>query len=116
MSMIRSNYKQCFIKSAAHFFCPGFDILKKLFEQIQTIEFKKFAHINIDEIAPVDTNGIDISVMKETFTFSIILYPNSFDALDGLFGDIREQAKKAMWYCLPTENPMRNCYLGCKKR
>lgn len=91
------------------------NILKKLFEQIQTIEFKKFAHINIDEISPVNTNGIDISVMKETFTFSIVLYPNSFSALDGLFGDIREQAKKSEVILLADREPNEEMLLRLQK-
>lgn len=70
-------------------------ILKKLFEQIQSVDFKKFAHINIDEVAPVSTDGISIFALKENFVFTIILYPNSFDNLDELYGDIREQAKKS---------------------
>ncbi len=70
-------------------------ILKKLFEQIQSVDFKKFAHINIDEISPVSMDGIDIFALKENFVFTIILYPNSFENLDELFGDIREQAKKS---------------------
>ena len=70
-------------------------ILKKLFEQIQSVDFKKFAHINIDEVAPVSTDGISIYALKENFVFTIILYPNSFDNLDELYGDIREQAKKS---------------------
>lgn len=71
------------------------NILKKLFEQIQSIDFKKFAHINIDEIASMSSEGIDISMMKETFTFSVLLYSKSYANLDILFGDIREQAKKS---------------------
>lgn len=70
-------------------------ILKKLFEQIQSIDFKKFAHINIDEIGQVSAEGIDIYALKESFVFTVTLYPNSFASLDGLFGDIREQAKKS---------------------
>ena len=70
-------------------------ILKKLFEQIQSVDFKKFAHINIDEVSPVSTDGISIYALKENFVFTIILYPNSFENLDELYGDIREQAKKS---------------------
>lgn len=70
-------------------------ILKKLFEQIQSIDFKKFAHINIDEVSPISTDGISIFALKENFVFTIILYPNSFENLDELYGDIREQAKKS---------------------
>ena len=91
------------------------NISKKLFEQIQSIEFKKFAHINMDEIAPVDTNGIDIAVMKETFTFSVVLYPNSFEALDGLFGDIREQAKKSDVVLLAEQEPNEALLLKLQK-
>lgn len=69
-------------------------ILKKLFEQIQSIDFKKFAHINIDEISPISTDGLNIFAMKENFVFTIVLYPNSFQNFDELYGDIREQAKK----------------------
>lgn len=70
-------------------------ILKKLYEQISSIDYKKFAHINIDEISPVSTDGISIFALKENFVFTIILYPNSFEHLDELYGDIREQAKKS---------------------
>lgn len=91
------------------------NILKKLFEQIQTIEFKKFAHINIDDISPVDTNGIDISVMKDTFTFSVILYPNSFHALDDLLGDIRELSKKSDVILLADQNPNEQMLLRLQK-
>lgn len=70
-------------------------ILKKLFEQIQSVDFKKFAHINIDEVSPVSTDGISIYALKENFVFTIILYPNSFENLDELYGDIREQVKKS---------------------
>ena len=91
------------------------NILKKLFEQIQTIEFKKFAHINIDEIEGLDTNGIDISVMKDTFTISVILYPGSFDALDGLLGDIREQAKKSDVVLLADQEPNERLLMALQK-
>ncbi|MBD5319370.1 MAG: ParB N-terminal domain-containing protein [Bacteroides sp.] len=70
-------------------------ILKKLFEQIQSVDYKKFAHINIDEIKPVSSEGLSIFALKENFVFSIILYPDSFQNLDELYGDIREQAKKS---------------------
>lgn len=70
-------------------------ILKKLFESIKSIDYKKFAHINIDEISPISTDGLSIFAMKENFVFTIILYPNSFENIDEIYGDIREQAKKS---------------------
>lgn len=70
-------------------------ILKKLFSQIKTIEFKKFAHIEIDEIGNIDTSAIAVIPMKETYSIGIILYQNSKEAFDELVGDIREMSKKS---------------------
>ena len=78
-------------------------ILKKLFEQIQSVDFKQFAHVNIDEIAPVDTDGISVFALKENFVFTVILYPDSFENLDELLGDIREQASKSDALILANE-------------
>ena len=70
-------------------------ILKQLYEKIKNIDFKKFAHVNIDEIKPISMDGIDIFALQDNFTFTVLLYPNAFDNLDTLLGDIREQAKKS---------------------
>lgn len=78
-------------------------ILKKLFASIQSIDFKKFAHVNIDEIKPISTEGIDVYAMQENFVFTIILYPSSFASLDTLYGDIREQARKSDALVLASE-------------
>lgn len=78
-------------------------ILKKLFASIQSIDFKKFAHVNIDEIKPISTEGIDVYAMQENLVFTIILYPSSFASLDTLYGDIREQARKSDALVLASE-------------
>lgn len=78
-------------------------ILKKLFEQIQSVDFKQFAHVNIDEIVPVSTDGISVFALKENFVFTVILYPDSFENLDELLGDIREQASKSDALILANE-------------
>ena len=78
-------------------------ILKKLFEQIQTVDFKQFAHVNVDEIPPVSTDGISVFALKENFVFTVVLYPDSFENLDELFGDIREQASKSDALILANE-------------
>ena len=77
--------------------------LKKLFEQIQSVDFKQFAHVNVDEIPPVSTDGISVFALKENFVFTVVLYPDSFDSLDELFGDIREQASKSDALILANE-------------
>lgn len=78
-------------------------ILKKLFEQIQSVDFKQFAHVNVDEIPPVSTDGISVFALKKNFVFTVVLYPDSFDSLDELFGDIREQASKSDALILANE-------------
>lgn len=78
-------------------------ILKKLFEQIQSVDFKQFAHVNVDEIPPVSTDGISVFALKENFVFTVILYPDSFENIDELFGDIREQASKSDALILASE-------------
>lgn len=78
-------------------------ILKKLFEQIKSVDFKQFAHVNVDEIPPVNTEGISVFALKENFVFTVVLYPDSFDSLDELFGDIREQASKSDALILANE-------------
>lgn len=78
-------------------------ILKKLFEQIQSVDFKQFAHVNVDEIPPVSTDGISVFTLKENFVFTVILYPDSFENVDELFGDIREQASKSDALILANE-------------
>lgn len=78
-------------------------ILKKLFEQIQSVDFKQFAHVNVDEIFPVSTDGISVFALKENFVFTVVLYPDSFENLDELFGDIREQASKSDALILANE-------------
>lgn len=79
-------------------------ILKKLFDQIQSVDFKQFAHVNVDEISPVNTDGISVFALKENFVFSVILYPDSFENLDELYGDIREQASKSDALILANKN------------
>ena len=67
------------------------------------MDFKQFAHVNIDEIAPVNTDGISVFALKENFVFTVILYPDSFENLDELLGDIREQASKSDALILASE-------------
>jgi hypothetical protein len=66
------------------------NILKKMFAQIQSIEFKKFAHVNVEEIQPIESNGLNIISMKENYTISIVLYNDSLEFINELIGDINE--------------------------
>nr|DAO65050.1 MAG TPA: ParB protein [Caudoviricetes sp.] len=78
-------------------------ILKILYGKIQSVDFKQFAHVNVDEIPPVSTDGISVFALKENFVFTVVLYPDSFENLDELFGDIRDQASKSDALILANE-------------
>ena len=78
-------------------------ILKILYSKIQSVDFKQFAHVNVDEIPSVSTDGISVFALKENFVFTVVLYPDSFENLDELFGDIREQASKSDALILANE-------------
>lgn len=86
-------------------------ILKILYSKIQSVDFKQFAHVNVDEIPPVSTDGISVFALKENFVFTVVLYPDSFDSLDELFGDIREQASKSDALILANEKENERLFL-----
>lgn len=90
-------------------------ILKNLFAQIQSVDFKKFAHVNIDEISSVNAGGVEIFAMKENFVFTVVLYPSSFENMDELLGDIREQAKKSDALVLAHEEDNEKTLLKLQK-
>lgn len=86
-------------------------ILKILYSKIQSVDFKQFAHVNVDEIPPVSTDGISVFALKENFVFTVVLYPDSFENLDELFGDIREQASKSDALILANEKENERLFL-----
>lgn len=90
-------------------------ILKELFAKIQSIDYKKFAHVNIDEIKPINTEGIDVYAMKDSFVFTVILYPDTFACLDFLYGDIREQVRKSDAVVLAAEKDNERNLLRLQK-
>lgn len=90
-------------------------IVKKLLESIQTIDFKQFAHVNIDEIKQVKIEGIDIAAMSENFVMTVVLYPDSFKTLDSLFGDLREHAKKSDALILASAQDNERRFLDIQK-
>lgn len=91
------------------------NILKKLFSQIQSVDFKKFAHINMDEIKPISSEGLNLFAMKENYTISIILYNNSVDSINTLIGDIREVSKSSDVVLLADQEPNEEWYLSLIK-
>lgn len=91
------------------------NILKRLFSQIQSVDFKQFAHINMDEIKPIESNGLDISLMKENYTFSVVLYNRSLEDINALLMDIRELSKTSDVVLIADQEPSEEMYLNLRK-
>lgn len=70
-------------------------ILKKLFEQIKSIEFKEFAYIDIDEIGKIDVNSASFSPEIEEYTVSLVLYKKDMQRLKDLLGIVDEVTAKS---------------------
>ena len=91
------------------------NILKTLFESIQSIDFKKFAHINIDEIGSLDISSIAAPLEKETFTVSLVLYSRAMQHLEELIGEVREAIKKSDVVIMAENEPNEELYLKLSK-
>lgn len=81
------------------------NILKKLFAEIQSVDFKKFAHINIDEIGTADTSHLSIIPTKEVYTLTVMLYRNGMDYFEELFHEINEHIGKSDIILLADQEP-----------
>lgn len=68
-------------------------ILKRLFAQIQSVDYKKFAHINIDEIKPVNTESFSFMPQTQNYNVAFVLYSKDLDAAEELIGDIRTASR-----------------------
>lgn len=79
-------------------------ILKRLFDEIQSIDFKEFANINVAEIGTIDTFQSSIVPMSEHYTVSLILYKDDIDTLDKLVGDIKEDMSKSELIILANQD------------
>ncbi len=69
-------------------------ILRRLFEEIQSVDFKEFAHIDAAELANVDFDGVSFSAESEHFTVSFVLFRNDYEALQELLGIVKEEASR----------------------
>ncbi len=56
-------------------------ILKRLFEQIKSIDFKVFAHINTDDFPKTDIYSVSFGIEKEMFSVSVVLYRSQMSEL-----------------------------------
>ncbi len=66
-------------------------ILKRLFDEIQSIDFKQAAFIDVSEIEPIDTSGVGFTMESEHYSVSLVLYRKDFDLLKDLLGVVAEK-------------------------
>lgn len=90
-------------------------ILKKLFDQIQSVEFKEFAYINMDEIGTIETNSAAFSPEVEEYTVSLVLYKNDMRRLQDLMGIVGEMAPKSDMVVLADGDPAEEMMLQLLK-
>lgn len=90
-------------------------ILKKMFESIVSIDYKRFAHINMDEIGHIDTNSIAAPLEKETFSVTLVLYNKAMRYFEELVGELREAIKKSDVVLMAENEPNEELYLKLSK-
>lgn len=66
-------------------------ILKRLFEEISSIDYKKFAHVNVDELEVGDGFVGSIVPVSEHYKVGLVLYRRDIELLEELFGIVREE-------------------------
>lgn len=90
-------------------------ILKKLFDQIQSVEFKEFAYINMDEIGTIEVNSAAFSPEVEEYTVSLVLYKNDMRRLQDLMGLVAEFTPKSDMVILADGEPAEEMMLALLK-
>ena len=90
-------------------------ILKRLFESIKTVQFKKFAHIDMNEIGTIDIESVNIIPMRETYNVSVVLYKQDIRLLEELTGCIREALDSSEYVILADQEKTEDAYLALMK-
>lgn len=70
-------------------------ILKRLFDEIQSIDFKEFAHINMEDLKIDNIFGASFVPISEHYTVSLVLYKKDIETINELFDTIEEARKKS---------------------
>ena len=91
------------------------NILKQLFGSIKSIDFKRFAYINIDQIGHIDVGSIASPLEKETFSVTLMLYNKSMRYFEELVGELREAIKKSDVVLIAENEPNEELYLKLSK-
>lgn len=70
-------------------------ILKRLFEEIQSVDFKSFAHIDVNQLQSLDVSGISFVPESEHYSMFVVLYRKDLENLAGLLEMTAEDVKTA---------------------
>jgi len=68
-------------------------ILKRLFEEIQSVDFKSFAHIDINQLKSLDVSGISFVPESEHYAMYVVLYRKDLENLADLLEMTTESIK-----------------------
>lgn len=66
-------------------------ILKRMFEEISSVEFKQAAFVDVNEIQPISLDSISLNIEKEQFSISLILYRKGYEDLKEILGLVEEK-------------------------
>ena len=90
-------------------------ILKRMFEEITSVDFKQFAHINVDEISSVQLFQGSIVPEIEHYNVSFVLYKNDLNLLEDLIGDIKADMKTSELVVVANQDDTEEILLGLIK-
>lgn len=79
-------------------------ILKKLFEEISSIEFKEIAHIDVDEIGSFDSFSTSVVPVSEHYSVALTLYKDDLEHLLDLMEVAKENIQKSDLVILANQN------------
>lgn len=71
------------------------NILKKLFDTIQSVDWKAAAYINVDQFQTLDVSGISFEPESESYSMYVLLYRNDMKNMQELLGILDEDLKSA---------------------
>lgn len=90
-------------------------ILRRLFERIQSIEFKEFANIDINEITPISIDSVGFGVEQEQYSVSLVFYKKEKAMLEELLGIVTEQTASHDMVILTEADENEEYYLQLMK-
>lgn len=90
-------------------------ILKRLFESISSVDFKRFAHIDIDEIGSISLGSVNVIPMRETYSVSLVLYKSDINLLEEITGCVKEALHGSEYVILADQENTEAEYLALMK-